>query len=203
MRSPRRVSRDETSPVSVTSAVIVTETAARMTCPSPPAACTDIAPCQVGAGVPSPKCRVNLVPLPRHPAGSPLGSPLHRQQLRREPVLGGAHRPGAGPERAAARRLHCSVLLQVTSLQCGLFCSLLAVGVLAILSRGLIDNQLQASTLARYKPVQCSAGSTLSGVPCYQAAEGVPDAWRGGDDDLGGPHPDQAAVLRGHKPTGL
>ena len=53
MRSPRRVSRDETSPVTVTSAVIVTETAARMTCPSPPAACTDIAPCQVGAGVPS------------------------------------------------------------------------------------------------------------------------------------------------------
>ena len=113
MRSHRRVSRDETSPVTVTSAVIVTETAARMTCPSPPAACTDIAPCQVGAAVPSHKCRVDLVPLPRHPAGSPLGSPLHRQQLRREPVLGGAHRPGAGPERAAARRLHCSVLLQV------------------------------------------------------------------------------------------
>ena len=48
---------------------------------------------------------------------------------------------------------YCSVLLQVTTLQCGLFCSLLAVGVLAILSRGLIDDQLQASTLARYKPV--------------------------------------------------
>ena len=60
-----------------------------------------------------PKCLVDPVPLPRHPAGSPLGSPLHRQQLRREPVLGGAHRPGAGQERAAARRLHCSVLLQV------------------------------------------------------------------------------------------
>ena len=67
----------------------------------------------VSGGCWCPKCRVNLVPLPRHPAGSPLGSPLHRQQLRREPVLGGAHRPGAGPERAAARRLHCSVLLQV------------------------------------------------------------------------------------------
>ena len=45
------------------------------------------------------------------------------------------------------------MLLQVTTLQCGLFCSLLAVGVLAILSRGLIDDQLQATTLARYKPV--------------------------------------------------